>query len=546
MKIYAVKLDVVSIQKYIFEGNKLTQYLGASYLISDKIFGDFLKNAVKNTFKNELDFQLKLDLWEKEMNILQIESQPFEIIYIGGGNALLFFQKQDHAKDFIYSWTCSLLVNTPGLTSSVAILEFNLDDIKNNFKNIFKSISKKLQQNQQMHIPETNIFGHGITSNCNQTGLSVEAYIQGDDSIDFLSACSFEKNMASKKAIEAADIKYNKILIDEYYFPKELSNMGQVKNEDSRIAIIHIDGNDIGNLFNDIDNYKDLRLLSKEIRNAANKSFENLLVHIIDNYDTIKNSLDNKNENTDNKNNKKNLFLRPVIIGGDDITFVSEGRLGIYFAQKYLKFFEKQKLSCNKKLTACAGVAIVNAKYPFYRAYQLAEELCKNAKKIRYENIEKGLSSHSYIDFHISSTGLSGGLKHIRKQYSIADNKKENQIKETKKSASLIFRPYKINANNDIYDFDLLIKNTLVLKNLPENKINKLRKVLNLTKDESEKFCVDLKYRELLLPEIKGFQYKYLGKNDITPYFDMIEISDIYPDFIWTNNGEDLFDTIVK
>nr|WP_269849654.1 hypothetical protein [Methanosarcina horonobensis] len=47
------------------------------------------------------------------------------------------------------------------------------------------------------------------------------------------------------------------------------------------------------------------------------------------------------------------------------------------------KFAEKEGTKGDEKiqLSSCAGVAITKTKYPFYRGYELAEDLCKNAKK---------------------------------------------------------------------------------------------------------------------------------------------------------------------
>ena len=74
--------------------------------------------------------------------------------------------------------------------------------------------------------------------------------------------------------------------------------------------------------------------------------------------------------------------IRPIIMGGDDITFVSPGKLGIYFAEIFMKEFSEKEVSDGEKLSSCAGVAITKTKYPFYRGYQLAEGLCSNAKKM--------------------------------------------------------------------------------------------------------------------------------------------------------------------
>lgn len=77
------------------------------------------------------------------------------------------------------------------------------------------------------------------------------------------------------------------------------------------------------------------------------------------------------------------LYMRPVVIGGDDLTVVSRADLAIPFVREYLDSFEK-KSEAEKtvgRLSACAGIAFVKSSYPFYYAYNLAETLCGIAKK---------------------------------------------------------------------------------------------------------------------------------------------------------------------
>src|SRR3990172_1236668 len=107
---YAVLLDTVSIQKYIFQSNKLKENIGASYLV-EKIYEEYLNDAVFEIFGKRFE----IDLWKKEPSIIRIHSEPFEIGYIGGGNALLLFQEKEKAIAFIKQWTTSLLINTPGI-----------------------------------------------------------------------------------------------------------------------------------------------------------------------------------------------------------------------------------------------------------------------------------------------------------------------------------------------------------------------------------------------------------------------------------------------
>lgn len=97
MKITAVLIDTPSIQNYIFSSNRLKVNIGASHIVKT-IFEEPLINALntigtgKNEWKNNPDNILILDNPEIK----------WEIGYIGGGNALIFFKNPDDAKK-IYS-----------------------------------------------------------------------------------------------------------------------------------------------------------------------------------------------------------------------------------------------------------------------------------------------------------------------------------------------------------------------------------------------------------------------------------------------------------
>lgn len=85
--------------------------------------------------------------------------------------------------------------------------------------------------------------------------------------------------------------------------------------------------------------------------------------------------------------------MRPIVLGGDDLTMICRGDLAVPFTQAFLENFEsetKAKLSEYLKmvfsdrsdyLTACAGIAFVKSSFPFHFAYHLAESLCDLAKK---------------------------------------------------------------------------------------------------------------------------------------------------------------------
>jgi hypothetical protein len=90
------------------------------------------------------------------------------------------------------------------------------------------------------------------------------------------------------------------------------------------------------------------------------------------------------------------LPVRPVLLGGDDLTFLCDGRIALDLAEAALDAFAREVPHLGR-ITACAGVAIVPAHTPFDRAYELAERLCASAKRRRHEENDSG----SWIDWHI-------------------------------------------------------------------------------------------------------------------------------------------------
>ncbi len=78
----------------------------------------------------------------------------------------------------------------------------------------------------------------------------------------------------------------------------------------------------------------------------------------------------------------------PLVLGGDDLTVICTGSVALAFTEAYLTAFEEETRG-NKVigrtapdgLTACAGVAVVKPHFPFSAAYELAEELTREAKK---------------------------------------------------------------------------------------------------------------------------------------------------------------------
>lgn len=524
--IYAVLLEVSSIQQYVFASNKLKENLGASYLV-ENIFEKNLRTVLE-----DLDKKCEFERWRidpQKITICNQESES-EVGYIGGGNALIFFRNRDNAMELGRKWSQNLLINAPGLRPSIAIGEVDCSALadKEKFPVTIGKLFDKLRENKLSYQPQTTFPRHGITAECHHTGLSAEFFDKNSN--NYVSSVAMKKMKSSQAATDNLHEKFSSVL-KGYCFPTELNELGQTEG-DSHISIAHIDGNRMGSRFQACKTLEEIRLLSISVKKATEDSFANLLKLIVQKIEHDNNIFDYFNFN--------GIFLpiRPIIMGGDDITFVSPGKLGIYFAEIFMKEFSEKIVSDGEKLSSCAGVAITKTKYPFYRGYQLAEELCGNAKKIAHKE-----TASSWIDFHIAYGGFSGSIEDIRKN------------NYTGSYGNLCLRPYRVTGKVDYCSLSECIKGINQLSGLkfdpeektwvdfdeskwPRSKLKELREVLTMGDPVSRRFIKEMEYRHRTLPDVEGYpKCKNTGwipdrreiGSKVTPYFDMLELMEIYP-----------------
>lgn len=502
-----VLIDAVSIQRYIFSSNSLKQNIGASHLV-EWVFDEQLAISLKKVFGEDVN----VNQWKDDVETIQIfknEMTKVEVGYSGGGNALLLFKNNHDAINFVRQWTKDLLVAAPQLRTAVAIGEIKID----NFQESLNTLYKQLTKNKNSFFPNVDLHKESIVVEDSNTGFVVTAY---DENEGFISADSYTKTIGAELAQTYLLNRYKDVLKNTYTFTREISSLGQVEGN-SHIAIVHIDGNNIGERFKSCKTLAERRNLSILIEKIVNQSFQELLHYIIEDQMSYlkdkKSGFDIKEEN-----GKKFLPIRPLILGGDDLTFVCDGRLGMIYAERLMKsMYENSKQYSafkNNPLTSCAGVAITKTKYPFYRAYELSENLCSLAKDKAREH------GGSWIDFHITYGGFSGELSEIRnKHYKLINGEQ------------LHFGPYQLSSNDEKSLLNLKKGMIEFVEQWPTSKIKELRSALASGREVSEAFLKDLKAKGYELPKIIGsIDYSDNGWVDNeTPYFDMIELIDFYP-----------------
>jgi len=507
----ALLIEVTSIQRYVFSVNLLKASVGASNIV-DTVFKDELKDAIEKVIRGYFN----INAWEESGDIV---NSPVDIGYTGGGNALIFTDALDYARSVVKTFSTFLLQSAPGLRCVYAIKEdFDLKDFKNSLSELFKELGK----NKQTIYLENRLQKFGINADCPYTHEVAEDYYDNDkQAYTSLTFKSITKRRKTNFLEELGDFCDKK----NFSLTEDVEKFGQ-REGNNYIAVIHIDGNRMGEKKASFENLEELRRFSLNTDRATKESFKEMTENMVNLIE--KKGLPDDKFNLKDDNGKSYLPLRPVIIGGDDVTFISHGALGMYLAEKFIEIATKKIKSYSQfSITFSAGVAIVKTKYPIYRAYELAEDLCYRCKKmLRKQDL---IERYSAIDYLIATHSTTkDAKKYLLKAKTIGDKE-------------LHFGPYLIGSDcaqneRSIEHLKKSIKNSLKdssikgLSSWNRNKLMQFRSLLTKGADVDE-IDLFLKSNGLKLPEYEkaAYQSKIFIDNK-TPYYDVIELIDFYPE----------------
>ena len=203
-------------------------------------------------------------------------------------------------------------------------------------------------------------------------------------------------------------------------------------------AIIHADGNGLGQIFLDFGEFiatpqsstrdstlpsnarfvKQLREFSLALDLCTEKAFRSAVNQLL----------------VREKGHLPTPLIIPIVLGGDDLTVITDGRTALRFTRDFLAAFEEETGKPQEafgtivadiaqsrlgapRLSACAGIAIVKPHYPFSSAYDLAEELIRSAKLVKKYVVRTGSKAPwpcSVMDFHVLYDSTVSELDEIR------------------------------------------------------------------------------------------------------------------------------------
>ncbi|MCG3158188.1 MAG: hypothetical protein DKINENOH_04829 [bacterium] len=555
-------LDCSSIQHYVFGSNKLKANVGASHLV-EKVYAEWIPQALQEVFPADglAEIRRRFEQWQHQPDklLLHDENVLWETGYVGGGNALLIFRAAagaDPATAFLQSWTRRLLLEAPGLRPAAAIIRTTLAKLAEGIGLAFED----LRRNKNHFLAETQLPRHGLTAECHFTGLAEEVRHPLRPA-EWISAAAHAKIRHAEEANRSLALRYREVLHEAYEFPEETEQLGQARHRENHVAIVHIDGNGLGERFKACRDLVEMRWLSLAVDQAMHAALAATLSRLLAHLSVLNEKV--LQWQVPASAGRAPLPLRPLILSGDDATFVCEARLGLFLAETFMVALAGRPVQVplppgaaktpamleferrQPPLTSGGGVAIIKTKYPFYRGYQLAASLCSEAKRVGRSRDQKegrpGVSS--WLDFHMEFGGLSSALGEMRmQQYEVA-------------GASLLWRPWRIapaagsggselNPRNqtDLFSFEVLKRAVVELayhpeaeKRWPRSKRHELAQALSGGRERTGEFLSLMAARGLQLPEIPlAPQAKATGWHELeglrTPYFDVIEAMDFYPE----------------
>lgn len=464
---YLVLIETSGNQNYIFSTNKLRENIGASDLTYRAGTKWVLKAVEKITHIAIWDddtTKLRKNLLDPTLNrpIEDSGSVSVEVLIATSGKALLLTREHKDAKQIIQEVTLKAIKEAPSLDIygliSAPFDWYAKDFRKSGLGSVNREVHKKFEVvRSQRPSPISRFLRLPVVDECATSGLPASPEIDKRTGKN-ISSVSFSKQSENEKAF----IRVAKLLISDERQIRFAKNIGELdrlfgENEkpsnntdqdangfddsDDKMAwraIIHADGNGLGEIFLKFDtlvssnrDYVDkYRRFSLALDVCTESAFLKALNVFVDNP-----------ESNQNISVKRKIPIIPLVLGGDDLTVVCDGRYALNFTYEFLRAFEKEtaktehyggiiadvaKEALNAdRLSACAGVAIVKLHFPFSVAYELAESLMKSAKTVKKNvtdpNDDKKPYPCSALDFHVLYDSSNVDLGKIRDKLVIKD-----------------------------------------------------------------------------------------------------------------------------
>ena len=430
---YALAMyDVRGKQEYIFKTNKLKEIVGGSCIIRD-CFKEYLfpsaeeymrRKAKKegiplsddevcgiynyNDPKKEPEYISEINkgkefsqkAFERMMQDEKCAARyAGEVVYEGGGNFFVLYKDKETCIEINKIFTRKLLKELYTLKVLCTYIE-----LENGLVNFIED-RKKLYEKHRISEAEESVI----------CPVNTLPFVQVDE-VTSLPLTKYNENTRKKVSTEAeAKLAKHLDVYNEKYGEKDLDKLVTRKGEESLLAVVYIDGNNMGaKVQNVLGTETSYDQCVKKLRETSEFIQKN---YVEDRIKDIDQMLEEKE-----KKGKKKAGKRLVVFAGDEINLICNARDAYDIAKTYLKGLHQVSWKdSTEPCSACAGIAIFHSHAPYAQAYKVAEECCESGKT-RMKKLEKAREKEGkskevcYIDVHYCQKGIGMSLEDIREK----------------------------------------------------------------------------------------------------------------------------------
>ena len=518
-------IDLVGIQRFVFASNRLKDVAGGSRLVAEA------------TDRRG---------WLAELGVAD------RALVAAGGNVLLRSESRSEAEDVVARFTRKLIDEAPGLAAAVV----HADEGERGFAETLQELHRRMPEAKGRRRPSLETLGVGVTARCRETG-TVASIVTADDT--HVSAGVD----ARRRALRTRDL-----VVDEQFhagrdappvelrFPIENDQLGRSRGEKSLLGVVHVDANGVGALLadwlagqahgagSDRDAEGRFRETSTALAGLVEAAWDDVLERTRSRVawdpgrERFELSSPRLGERFALGRDGDTLFLpvRPILLGGDDLTFLCDGRIALDLAATALARFETSEIPELGRLGACAGVMLVHAHAPFARAAEWAHRLCTSAKRSLKTGAVPPEPGACALDWHVGLPNPQETVERLRERLY---TRRGDGLPE-----SLTARPYRLGAPDEKESWRWLASTVLGPQTGPgggrsaclrgpvwRDRRNKVKELESLVRKGREAVAGALGAWRIAAPSLRlpgGLEDDGGFFGGRTPLLDAVELMDLY------------------
>lgn len=352
-KKYLYGASVQGIQGFIMKTNDLKPIIGASELVDRICTSMFDEYAPRNG------------------------TPTIENIVRAAGNIKVIFTEKEECERAFREFPKKVMMAAPGITISQAVVVFEADQYGEAVDKLEERL--RAERNKPVRPLYPGVIGMARAPKTGEPAVTERGAVEDKEYVDY--ATSRKLDVLSKGKGYGQD--YSNLVMRA--FGREVDDLlidnDQLAQGCGWLAVVHADGNGFGEIVLKLGRDRELfPKLSVKIDECTQGAFQKAFEEIYP---------------ADEASGQ--YGIRPLVLSGDDVTFICRADIAVPFVKSFLFHFEektKDELAelakqikdaetqelLSRGLTACAGIAFMKPSYPFHYAYDLAESLCHAAK----------------------------------------------------------------------------------------------------------------------------------------------------------------------